>query len=486
MKVFLEKYKKQLAVGVFFLLLFFILILSFSSGNDSADGDLMPVDSVEADVMQKIQQHGKLVAITDFNSINYFVYRGRPMGYQYELLKKYAEHIGVELEIKVNNSLNAKFNCLNQGDCDVIGIDLTVTRDRAAIVDFTIPHSLSRQVLVQQKPEAYQRMTSRSIEKELIRNQLDLAGKTVYVQKNSSFASRLKNLEDEIGADIDIVESDYEAEQLVKMVAKGEIKYTVCDEHVAMVNRTYYDNIDIKTPVSFPQKLAWAVRRGADSLRISINTWLREYKQTASYRMLYHKYFVSKRTPHKQNQKYHSIAGGRISPYDELIKKYSDQIDWDWRLLASLIYQESRFKPEIESWAGAKGLMQLMPETAKRFGADNLTNPEQNIRAGVRFLKYLENQFDARDASKMDKIKFVLASYNVGLGHVLDARRLAEKYEADTNSWEAVDTFLLYKSMPKYYNDPVVKYGYCRGEETYKFVQEIMDRYEHYKKLIHE
>ncbi|MGM0648183.1 MAG: transglycosylase SLT domain-containing protein [Bacteroidota bacterium] len=486
MHVFFEKYKKQLAIAAFALLLIVIIIISFRSNNGSSGiGDDVS-DRIEANVLDEIRQRGKLIAITDFNSINYFIYRGKTMGFQYELLKKYASHLGVDLEIKVNNDLDAKFDSLKQGRCDIIGIDLAVTQERKKQVDFTVAHSLSRQVLVQRKPEGFRRMTYRAIEDSLIRSQLDLAEKTIYVQKNTSFVSRLKSLENEIGSDIDIVESDYESEQLVRMVASGEIDYTVCDEHVAMVNRTYYDNIDIQLPVSFPQKLAWAVPKGADSLRMSADQWLEDFKETAAYQMLYHKYFLSRKSVHKTNQKFHSLGGGHISPYDDLIKKYSKEIGWDWRLLAALIFQESRFNPSIESWAGAKGLMQLMPATGERFGADNLNDPEQNIRAGVRFLKYLEERFASHEASKEDCIRFVLASYNIGLGHVLDARRLAEKFEADTNSWEEVDTFLLYKSIPKYYNDPVVKHGYARGDETYKFVHEIMNRYDQYKTLIPE
>ena len=486
MKIFFDKYKKPVAIGIFSVILIIVILFSFNSGSQDEEYEMSPADSVKAEELERILEKEKLVAITDYNSINYFVYRGKTMGYQYELLQKYAKYLGVDLDIKVDNSMSNKFRCLNQGECDIIGIDLTVTEERSKFVDFTIPHSLSRQVLVQRKPEGYRQMRSRNIEEELIRNQLNLNGKTVYVQKGSSFASRLESLSNEIGGDINIVESDYEAEHLVKLVAQGEIDYTVCDEHVAMVNSTYYDNIDIETPVSFPQKLAWAVKKGADSLRLSINEWLRDYKETPDYRMLYHKYFVSSRSSHKRNQEFHSISGGKISRYDDLIKKYSDEIGWDWRLLASLVYQESRFNPKIDSWAGAQGLMQLMPNTARRFGANNVYDPEQNIRAGVKFLEYLEKQFEKKQAEKEDRIRFVLASYNVGLGHVLDARRLAHKYEADTNSWNAVDTFLLYKSMPKYYNDPVVKHGYCRGEETYNFVNQILDRYEHYKNLVPE
>ena len=484
MSVFYDKYKKPLAISILSLIVIVLLIFSFNRQSADEETSMAPVDTSKAEELNRILEENKLVAITDYNSINYFVYRGKTMGYQYELLNKYADYIGVDLEIQVNNSLSNKFRCLNQGECDVIGIDLTVTKERSKFVDFTIPHSLSRQVLVQRKPEGYRKMTSRNIEKELIRNQLNLAGKTIYVQEGSSFASRLKSLSNEIGGDINIIESEYETEHLVKLVAEGEIDYAVCDEHVGMVNSTYYDNIDIETPISFPQKLAWAVKKGADSLRMSINRWLKDYKETADYRMLYHKYFVSRKSSHIKDQEFHSISGGKISRYDDLLKKYSEKINWDWRLLASLIYQESRFNPGIKSWAGAQGLMQLMPNTAKQFGVRNSHNPEQNIKGGVKFIDYLERQFEKSDVDKKDRIRFVLASYNVGLGHVMDARRLAKKYGANRNSWNEVDTFLLNKSLPKYYNDPVVKHGYARGEEPYNFVKQILQRYEHYKKLV--
>ncbi|MFO8055211.1 MAG: transporter substrate-binding domain-containing protein [Bacteroidales bacterium] len=486
MKGFLQKYRKYILIGGTSLLLVVIVVISLKIGYIDKKVKQASSDMNKVTVLEQVLEKQKLTAITDNNSINYFIYKGRAMGYQYDLLKRYADHLGVELEVKVDNSLSEKFECVNTGMCDLIGIDLTVTRERAEIVDFTVPHSLSRQVLVQHKPQGFRRMSRQQLEDSLIRSQLDLKGKTVYVQKSSSFVSRLKNLSDEIGGDIHIVESDYEAEQLVREVARGEIDYTVCDEHVAKVNRTYYDNIDIQTPVSFPQQLAWAVKKGADSLRISINQWLTEFKKTAEYNMLYHKYFVSRKSAHKHNQQYHSISGGKISPYDDLIKKYSRQIDWDWRLVASVILQESNFRPNVDSWAGAKGLMQLMPETASRFGAKDVYDPEQNIRAGINFLRYLEQQFEKKIDNKEDRIRFVLASYNVGLGHVLDARRLAEKYQADEDEWNEVDTFLVYKSDPEYYNDPVVKYGYARGEEPYKFVREVMDRYEHYKNLVPE
>ena len=319
----------------------------------------------------------------------------------------------------------------------------------------------------------------------MIRNQLELAGKEIYVQKNSAYASRLKNLSDEIGDSIHYKEVPDEDEELIIRVANGEIDYTVCDENVALVNQTYYPNIDVGTAISFPQNLAWAVNRGADELKDSIDHWLTEFKKSREYRTIYNKYFRSQRSAVIVQSDYFAISSGKISQYDEAIIKYAREIGWDWRLVASLIYQESRFNPKANSWAGAYGLMQLMPTTARRFGVSRNSPPEEQIRAGVSFIKWLDNRFSDEISDKQERIKFILGSYNAGPGHVFDAMNLADKYGKDPRIWSKnVEEYLLKKSNPAFYRDPVVKYGYCRGWETYNYVIQVLDRYEHYKNFI--
>lgn len=223
-------------------------------------------------------------------------------------------------------------------------------------------------------------------------------------------------------------------------------------------------------------------------LKSEIDAWLKDFTKSRMYGLIYNKYFKNPRSVRIVESDYYSNASGKVSRYDEYIKKYSKEIDWDWRLLASLIYQESRFNPNVKSWAGAYGLMQLMPTTANRFGVSKQSSPEKHIKAGVDFIKWLDKRFENRGITDdEEKIKFILASYNVGLGHILDARRLAEKNGKNPDKWENhVDEYILKKSNPKYYKDPVVKYGYCRGSETYNYVYEILDRYEHYKNIIPE
>jgi membrane-bound lytic murein transglycosylase F len=199
---------------------------------------------------------------------------------------------------------------------------------------------------------------------------------------------------------------------------------------------------------------------------------------------LYRKYFKNKRSAERLDSDFFANFSGKISPYDAMIKEFSDEIGWDWRLVASMIYQESRFNPQARSWAGAYGLMQLMPATGERFGVGPQSPLKMQIRAGLMFIKWLNERFiDIEDLD--ERQKFILAGYNVGLGHVLDARALAAKNGKDPDVWDDnVAEFLLLKSNPKYYTDPVVKYGYCRGTEPYQYVADIMDRYGHYKNLV--
>ena len=437
--------------------------------------------------LQKILDRDTLVALTDYNSTNYFIYRGEPMGYQFEMLKQFADYLEVNLKLVIVEDMDLAFDLLEENQVDLIAMGLTVTRDRKKLVDFTTPQLQTKQVLVQRKPKNWRKMrTWDEIEEQLIRNPLELAGKTIIVQKGTVFVDRLAILANEIGDSIHIFEdTEREVEQLITAVAEGEIEYTVADEHIALVNQKYYPNIDVNTALSFPQNVAWAVKQGNDSLRIAVDEWILGYKKSVASRYVYNKYFNNPRSVNIAQSEYHSIGGGKISQYDDIIREFSGIYGLDWRLVASLIYQESRFHTDVTSWVGAFGLMQLMPATAEVYGVDTTSPPADQIRAGIQFLQWLDSQLPPGIEDPEERTKFVLAAYNVGIAHVYDARRLAEKHGKDPNKWtDNVDYFILNKSDPAYYRDSVVKYGYARGEETYYFVEEIFERYEHYKKVI--
>ena len=264
-------------IGYSLSLFLMILVISSCNQKESSDQNSKTLSHKSKDVvLTRILDENMLVATTDYNSTNYFVYRGEPMGYQYELLKSFADYLNVKLEIKIINDIESSFQCIEKYNCDLMALGLTVTKERSKWVDFSIPLSHTRQMLVQRKPKNWRKMgTMDQINSHLIRNTLDLAGKTIHIQKNTIFETRLHNLSDEIGADIHIVEHpDATVEELIDMVAKGKIEYTISDEHIALVNQKYYPDIDVKTPISFPQNIAWAIKKGSTGLLDTINAWL--------------------------------------------------------------------------------------------------------------------------------------------------------------------------------------------------------------------
>jgi len=436
--------------------------------------------------LDSIRVRGKLIAVAAVNSTDYFIYKGEPMGFTYELLRSFTDHLGIDLEIITENQLDEAFSDLNSGKADLMAIGLTVNSTRKQEVSFTEPIEETRQVLVQRKPHNWRSLTADNLNRKLLRNQLDLAGKIIYVQKGSSHVARLRTLSEEIGDSISVVEVPFDAEQLVRNVADGEIDYTVCDENVAKVIATYYHDIDVSTPVSFPQNIAWAVRKNySDKLLKELDDWISSYRKTKAYAFLYAKYFRNSRMSRMVKNDYYSLATGRLSHYDDIIKKYSARINWDWRLLASLVCQESHFNPTVKSGAGAYGLMQIMPVTAREFGIDVKASPEKNIEAGIKYLQYLNSVFEPKIPDESERLNFILASYNAGPGHVIDAMNLAEKNGMDPHKWfGSVAVWMLRISDPENINDPVVRNGYFRGTETVAFVTEVIDRYQHYSNLL--
>ncbi len=479
--------------------LFLVLLSCKSTNSDTQHADLLSLslvgglsdapaeEPVELDLPQ-IKKRGRLIAIVDNSSTSYFIYKGQAMGYEYDLLTRLAQKLGVDLEIVITTSLDKAFEMLQRGEGDIIAHNLTITKERRAKIAFTLHHNEVRQVLVQRKPKAWRNMTLDNIDKKLIRNPLDLAGKEVYVKKNSSHFSRLVNLSDEIGSDITIREEDpsVEVEALIKKVAKGEIDYTVADENIAQLNAAYYANLDVKTPLSFHQRIAWGVRTNAPELLKAVNSWIKDIRKTPDYAVIYNKYFKNRSNMKMlASSSYSSISGSQLSPYDKHIKDAAAKIGWDWRLLAAVVYQESKFNPEAESWMGASGLMQLMPETAEIFGAADPMDPRQSIMAGASYLQWLDKFWADEVPDPDERKKFVLASYNVGQGHVLDGRKLARKHGRDPQVWEDnVAYFIEKKADPAFYNDEVVSLGYCRGSEPVRYVKNIMQRHARYRQLI--
>lgn len=473
------------------LLLSFIVISLFSfscKNNKTAElTEAIPVELIEVPpAYEAIRERGnKLIALTAKNTPSYFLHNGRTMGYEYEMLNKLAEHLGLKLQIKVVENLDSIFDMLNRGEGDLVAYSMTVTNQRREVVDFTKRLYDSPQCLVQKKPSNWRELLPHQIDNMVVRNVLDIGEDFVYVRQGSAYYSRLMNLSDEIGDSLNIapVKGVVSTFDLIDLVEKGQIKYTVADQEIASLYASYNNSIDYATPISMPQKKAWAVRHNSPELLEDINKWLVKYKRYKEYYFIYDKYFNNPGTYKRLRVSAFSSRTGKLSSFDAIIKREALTINWDWRLLAALVYQESHFDQSQESWMGAKGLMQVLPATAEMHGYNDISLPEANIKAGISHLKYIEKRFS--DIDESERLKFTLAGYNVGVGHIYDAQRLAIHLGKDPNIWDGnVAEALLLKSEKKYYELPACRNGYCRGSEPYNYVNEILQRHEDYKMLL--
>lgn len=441
----------------------------------------------EPKTLKDILETKKLRAITTYSGTTYFLYRGRAMGFEYEILKMFAEDLGVELEIKIAKDENRLIDMLNANEGDLIAYGYTITEDRKEKIDFSVPLYLSHQVLVQRKPKNWRRMKLHNIQKQIISSPVQLLNDTVSVKRNSSYAQRIVNLSNELGGTIhiDTIPGDMTTDEIFKQVAEGKIKYSIVDQNIASIYASDYPILDISTKMSFSQRIAWGLRKNSNDLRDTLNQWLKTAKKTIDYRVVYNKYFKNRRSFRKRiKSEFYSLNDQKISPYDDLIKKYAEDIGWDWRLVASVAYQESQFQPANESWAGAKGLMQIMPKTAESLDINDPTDPDQSLRGGTIYLSELWNEHVSIPDS-IQRIKFTLASYNAGLYHVKDAQRLAEDLDLDPYYWDNnVENAILKLSQPEFYTKDYIKYGFVRGRQPFLYVRDIFKRYEHYKAFI--
>ena len=453
------------------LVIFFILIPIFFSCKED-NRKVIYRDWAE------IKSEGVLRAITMPNSTSYFLYRGEEMGYEYEFIKQFADTHNLKLEIVVADSFENIIELLSQGEGDVVVYDMPVNLNKKLSFIHCGPEMITNQVLVQRNDSTK------------ITNVKEIVGKTIYVEKGTRYEVRAKNLNKEIGGGIDIVYTTNDtstAEGFIDAVANGYIDYTISDNVSAALNKSYYHNLNINLEVGFSQRSAWLVNKESPILADSINSWVANNNKSKKYISTLQKYFKMSKWGSEHispKQMAISLKDGIISPYDHLFKQYADSIGWDWRLLASMAYNESQFDSSLVSWAGARGIMQLMPSTAKHFSDEgwDMSNNRENIAAATRYIASLNKSLRRKVEDKDERVKFILASYNSGLGHIFDAIALAEKYDRNPQVWfENTAEALKLKNFPEYYNDSVCKCGYFRGKETLAYVEKVIELYEFYK-----
>lgn len=478
------------ATNLFYIILLFTFFsISCSKKTEETPSTATAVypSSVSIDFEDIIKRNELRVAV-DYSATTYFLYKGQPLGFEYELLKRFAKNMGVDLKIIVQPSIKESFSQLQRGEVDLIAYPLAITPNRKEQVDFTKHYKTERQMLIQRKPDGWRKINPHDMNKILIRNQVDLLGKKVYVLNSSSYIETLISLEKQIGGEINVIEDSatIETDELIKRVSTGQYEYTVADENLAQASSFYYPNIDFDTPVSFPTRIAWAVRKTSPVLLDSLNINIGKVQKSGLLNILYKKYYQSSRNSQiVANEDYTSHQGKKgLSPYDDMIESNAKRLNWDWLLLASMVMQESHFDPKAKSWVGAQGLLQLMPATAAHFGITDREDPAQSLKGGTDYLISLEKRWISNMEDTTDLANFVMASYNAGPGHVIDARALVTKNGGNRDVWSEVSKYLALLATKKYYKDPVVKLGYCRGQEPVNYVKHINARHEIYKDLV--
>lgn len=435
-------------------------------------------EPVERDYAE-IKNTGILRVITSYSSSTYFLHRGIQAGFEYELIKNFAKEHELALEVIIIGENENPYDLLNSGEGDLIAASYTITEERKEVVDFTRPYNLVDQIIVLseelgQEPESI----------------TDLSSIPITVRRNSSYYVKLKELQDK-GFDltINVVSDDMDTEALLFQVANGTYSATVADDNFFQASNKYMDGL-VKGPmIAENDTIAWAVRKNAPDLITKFNKYLYKHfrfnnegvpKRSAFLNVLRKKYFEGSTpvadyfTPDIEVQRF-----GGISPYDSLLQTVASEFDLDWVMLTSIAAQESKFDPNSESWAGAVGIMQVLPRFSE-IPLESLYDPEINIREGARILKEQMDHYSYMDSTS--QWQFALATYNAGPGHVADARRLAIDHNDDPNEWESVSKALLRLMQRKYYQH--ARYGFCRGIETVRYVNEITNRSNTYEAIL--
>lgn len=413
---------------------------------------------------------GTMTSPTDF-----YFYRGEAFGLEYQKASNFAQAKGLEMEILVTGSRDSLMSWIASGRIDLSITPFAMTADNSEAFDFAGVVDTISLVLAQHKG-AESPLTSVH----------DMDGKEIYVSASSTAELRLEQIIEEASLDsLSIISVDSLGDvDLLKSIAEaGDISYAAVDTRLADLFSSHYPTLDTSLRLSVPIRYSWMLHKGNTTLSREINDFFATVGSTedtdSEGGMLLSSesgnYFKDLRQ-RKQLDKRPTLPPGPISAYDQIFMRESARLGWHWTYLAAIAYTESRFTPGVVGRSGARGLMGIMPRTGRSYGAtpDQLLDPSIAVRVAVDCLRDNEAYFRFIGDGQ-ERICFTLAAYNAGSGHVMDAIRLARKHGASDTAWTGgVREYMLLKSTPKYFNDPVVKYGYVRGSETVKYVDNIM------------
>jgi len=417
----------------------------------------------DASILKQIRKKGELTVITRNNAHCYYSYRDQEMGFEYDLAKAFADHIGVALKIRIADKWEGMIPDLMNKSGDLIAASMTITPSRSQKVLFSDSYMNIQQHLIVHRDNY------------TIRSVADLPGQVVHTRKGTSYQERLESLTRQIPNLTIEYHEDVPTEEFIRQVAEKEIDITVADSNIALLNRRYYPQAILAGPLGEAQALGWAVHPQASQLLEKINQFFKHIKSNGQYQELHRQYYAEvENFDYFDLKVYHRRLATRLPKYQPILMAAAREYGFDWRLIAAQMYQESHFKQYARSHAGAYGLMQLTRRTARSFGVTQLYDPEQNIYAGIRHLCKLHDYFDIENES--DRMDIAMAAYNIGQGHIRDAQKLAIKLRQDPNKWSTLKEVLPLLSYRRYYKDTI--YGYCRGTEPVDYIKQIKIYYD--------
>ncbi|HGY9627919.1 membrane-bound lytic murein transglycosylase MltF [Pseudomonas juntendi] len=416
--------------------------------------------------LERVKEDGVLRVITRNSPATYFQDRNGETGFEYELVKRFADDLGVKLEIETADSLDELFDQLGKPSGPVLAAaGLVSSEKRTAQAKFSHPYlEVTPQVI-------YRNGRSRPT------NVKGLIGKKIMVLKGSSHADQLAELKKQ-NPTLEYEESDaVEVVDLLRMVDEGQIDLTLVDSNELAMNQVYFPNVRVAFDLGDSRDQRWALAPGEDnSLLNEVNEFLDKAQKNGTLQRLKERYYghvdvlgyVGAYTFAQHLQQ-------RLPKYEKHFRASSKVEQVDWRLLAAIGYQESMWQPEVTSKTGVRGLMMLTQRTAQAMGVSNRLDPKQSIQGGAKYFVLVKSQLDD-SIKEPDRTWFALAAYNVGSGHLEDARMLAKREGLNPNKWLDVKKMLPRLSQKQWYRK--TRYGYARGGEPVHFVANIRRYYD--------
>lgn len=415
--------------------------------------------------LQNIREAGVLHVLTRNAATTYFTGPHGAEGLEYNLVKAFADHLGVSLRMSTEDNLENMLNKIQGNEVDFAAAGLTVTAEREKTLRFS---------------ESYQSITQQLIYHRSIprpKTMDDAVDGMMEVIANSSHVEKLNELKKKY-PDLSWDENkDAGSNELLNLVAEGVIDFTVADSNEVLLTRRFLPNLRIAFDISKPQKLAWAFSKNGDnSLYKEANKFLKAYKKSGQLAQLLKRHYNhARKYNYAGTPTYLGHVRYRLPRYQEVFEKAGAVNNIDWQLLAAVAYQESHWNPRAISPTGVKGIMMLTKVTAKEVGIKDRTVPEQSIKGGAQYLRTLSEKFSP-DLDKLDRLWFTLAAYNVGFGHLTDARIITKKRGGDPDKWVDVKESLPLLRHKRWYKK--TRYGYARGNEPVKYVSNIRSYYD--------